>query len=184
MTRYSVSARLSNCCGVRKPPEPSLPNWPTRPLYVPAPGNIDLELYKQTLIERFGNRSVSDQLARLCFDGVSKIPVYVMPNLAKILRDGADPTRVAFFVAAYRRYLQGTADDRGVAYTIDEPWLTKEDRRLTGSDDAIDFLALSPFSAVDLRAEERFVKTYLRMADAIAGQGILPVLESILQVSR
>ena len=74
--------------------------------YVPVPGNTDLELYKQTLIERFANRSVSDQLARLCFDGVSKYPVYVMPNLIKMIRDKADFTRVAFSMAAYRHYLK------------------------------------------------------------------------------
>lgn len=148
--------------------------------YVPSPGNTDLELYKQTLIERFGNRSVSDQLARLCFDGVSKIPVYVMPNLTKMLRDGADLTRVAFFAAAYRRYLRGTADDKGAAYTIDEPWLTDDDRRRIASDDALDFLALSPFAAADLRADERFTESYLRTVDAVAARGVLSVLESIL----
>lgn len=148
--------------------------------YVPAPGTTDLELYKQTLIERFGNRSVSDQLARLCFDGVSKIPVYVMPNLAKMLRDGADLRRVAFFAAAYRRYLRGATDDKGTPYTIDEPWLTDNDRSLAASDDALDFLALSPFAAVDLRADSRFTQTYLEMVDAMTAQGVLPVLESIL----
>ena len=48
----------------------------------------------------------SDQLARLCFDGVSKYPVYVMPNLIKMIRDKADFTRVAFSMAAYRHYLK------------------------------------------------------------------------------
>lgn len=148
--------------------------------YVPAPGGTDLELYKQTLIERFGNRSVSDQLARLCFDGVSKIPVYVMPNLVRMLRDGADLTRVAFFAAAYRRYLRGGRDDRGAQYAIDEPWLTDEDRQSVASDDALDFLALSPFAPADLRADRRFADAYLRMDGAIASEGILPVLESIL----
>ena len=57
--------------------------------YVPPPGNTDLELYKKTLLERFGNKAVSDQISRLCFDGVSKIPVYVMPVLTKMIRDGA-----------------------------------------------------------------------------------------------
>ena len=74
--------------------------------YVPAPGNTDLELYKQTLIERFGNRTVSDQIARLCFDGISKFPVYVMPNLIKMIADNADMTRVAYLIAAYRHYLK------------------------------------------------------------------------------
>lgn len=148
--------------------------------YVPAPGNTDLEQYKQTLIERFGNRSVSDQLARLCFDGVSKIPVYIVPNLSKMLRDGADLTRVAFFTAAYRRYLRGTADDKGAAYTVDEPWLTDDDRRLIASDEALDFLALSPFAAVDLRSDARFADAYRQIDGAIGAEGILPVLESIL----
>lgn len=51
--------------------------------YVSVPQDTDLEVYKQTLIERFANRSVSDQISRLCFDGISKFPVYVMPNLIK-----------------------------------------------------------------------------------------------------
>ena len=37
---------------------------------------------------------VSDQISRLCFDGVSKIPVYVMPVLTKMIRDGADLERL------------------------------------------------------------------------------------------
>ena len=67
--------------------------------YVPAPKNTDLNLYKQTLIERFGNRLVSDQISRLCADGASKYPVYVMPNLGMMIRDNADMTRVAFSFA-------------------------------------------------------------------------------------
>ena len=148
--------------------------------YVPAPGTVDLELYKKTLIERFGNRSVSDQLARLCFDGVSKIPVYVMPNLGKMLRDGADLTRVAFFAAAYRRYLKGAADDKGAAYTVDEPHLTDDDRRLIAGDDPVAFLGLSPFASADLRGNADFVGLYLKMVAGLEAKGTLPVLESIL----
>lgn len=148
--------------------------------YVPAPGSIDLDLYKKTLIERFGNRSVSDQLARLCFDGVSKIPVYVMPNLEKMLRDGADLTRVTFFTAVYRRYLKGCADDKGAAYTVDEPWLTDEDRRLIAGNDPVAFLGLSPFASVDLHRDARFVDLYLKMTVELEASGTLSALESIL----
>lgn len=149
--------------------------------YVPAPGSIDLDQYKQTLIERFGNRSVSDQLARLCFDGVSKIPVYIMPNLGKMLRDGADLTRLAFFTAAYARYLKGSADDKGAAYTVDEPWLTGNDRELIADDDPVAFLGLSPFASVDLRGDQRFVGFYRKMVDDLDARGTLPVLESVLK---
>lgn len=148
--------------------------------YVPAPGNTDLELYKQTLIERFGNRSVSDQLARLCFDGVSKYPVYVMPNLIKMIRDDADLTRVAFSIAAYRHYLKYKTDDKGVAYEVSDPWLTEEDKQLIASNDPLDFLSLSPFQSTDLKAADNFVKVYLPMVEDIKEKGILPVLEEIL----
>lgn len=144
--------------------------------YVPAPGDTDLELYKQTLIERFGNRSVSDQLSRLCFDGVSKIPVYVMPNLIKMIRDNADFTRVAFFTAAYRHYLKYTTDDKGQAYGVNDPWLTVEDKVLIASDEPLDFLALSPFQSTDLKAAGGFVTMYLNMVRDIKEKGILEIL--------
>jgi mannitol 2-dehydrogenase len=148
--------------------------------YVPAPKNTDLQLYKQTLIERFGNRSVSDQLSRLCFDGASKIPVYLMGNLIKMIRDDVDLTRVAFFTAAYRHYLKYKVDDKGVRYEIDDPWLTENDTRLIASDDPIDFLGLSPFCSTDLKSADHFVQAYLDLVDAIREKGIEPVLEDIV----
>lgn len=148
--------------------------------YVPAPGNTDLDLYKQTLVERFGNRSVSDQVARLCFDGVSKFPVYIMPNLIQMIRDHADLTRQAYLFAAYRHYLKYRIDDNGATFEIDDPWLTAADQTLIESNDPIDFLALSPFQSTNLKASAEFVALYLRMAEAIKEKGAMPVLESIL----
>lgn len=148
--------------------------------YVPAPGNTDLELYKQTLIERFGNRSVSDQIARLCFDGISKFPVYVMPNLIKMIRDHADLTRLTYLFAAYRHYLKYKTDDNGETFEVAEPWMTPEDEVLINSNDPLDFLALSPFQSTDLKAADEFVHLYLQMVDAIKEKGAMPVLESIL----
>ena len=148
--------------------------------YVPAPGNTDLELYKQTLVERFGNRSVSDQVARLCFDGISKFPVYVMPNLIKMIADGAELKRVAYLIAAYRHYLKYKVDDKGASFEVAEPWLTAEDEALIASDNPVDFLGLSAFSSTDLKASQAFVELYLQMVSDIKQQGAMPVLESIL----
>ncbi len=148
--------------------------------YVPAPGSTDLELYKQTLIERFGNRSVSDQIARLCFDGLSKFPVYVMPNLVKMIADHADLTRVAYLIAAYRHYLKFKTDDNGAAFDVAEPWMNGEDEKLINSDAPVDFLSLSAFRSTDLKAADEFVALYLKMADAIRERGAMAVLESIL----
>lgn len=148
--------------------------------YVPAPNNTDLDLYKQTLIERFGNRSVSDQIARLCFDGISKFPVYIMPNLIKMIQDDTDLTRVAYLIAAYRHYLKYRTDDKGSSFEIAEPWMTQEDMKLIESNEPTDFLSLSAFRSTDLKAADVFVDLYLTMVDAIKHNGAMIVLERIL----
>lgn len=148
--------------------------------YVPAPENTDLEQYKQTLIERFANHSVSDQVSRLCFDGISKFPVYIMPNLAKMIHDHKDLTRVAFLTASYRHYLKYKTDDNGNSYEVAEPWMTTEDTALTASDQPIDFLNLSAFKSVDLKSKEEFVKQFVKFSDEIKNHGLASTLESII----
>lgn len=148
--------------------------------YVPAPPHTDLELYKRTLRERFANRSVSDQVARLCFDGVSKFPVYIMPNLAKMIADGKDLTRVTFLFAAYRHYLKYRTDDLGQQFEIDDPWLTDNDLKLIASDDPKAFLGMSAFQSTDLAAAPAFVELYLRFVDEIKANGAMATLKTIL----
>ena len=148
--------------------------------YVPAPKDTDLEEYKQTLIERFANRTVSDQIARLCFDGVSKFPVYVMPNLIKMIRDGKDLTRVTYLLAAYRHYLKYHTDDRGIGFEIDDPWLTDNDKELIASDNPRAFLHLSPFQSTDLEQSDIFSAQYLMFVDVIKEKGAMRTLEAII----
>lgn len=148
--------------------------------YVPAPGGTDLDEYKKTLIERFANRTVSDQIARLCFDGVSKFPVYVMPNLINMIRDKKDLTRVAYLIATYRHYLKFHKDDNGCEFEIAEPWLTNDDKMLIASDDPKVFLHLSPFQSTDLTKSETFTSLYLKFVDMIKKNGAMNTLETII----
>lgn len=147
--------------------------------YVPAPENTNLEEYKKTLVERFSNHSVSDQVSRLCFDGISKFPVYILPNLAKMINDDKDLTRVAFLFAAYRHYLKYKVDDKGHTYEVAEPWITDNDEKLISSDNLIDFLQLSTFKSIDLKASEKFTSLFSTFVLNIKEKGISPVLASL-----
>lgn len=150
--------------------------------YVPEPCNTNLELYKQTLIERFGNRTVSDQISRLCFDGISKFPVYIMPNLIKMINDKTDLTRVAYLIATYRHYLKYKTDDNGQTFDIAEPWLTPSDKQLISDDNPLKFLDLSAFQSTDLKKDEIFVQQYLKMVESVHLHGAMHTLESIIQL--
>ncbi|MFI3248743.1 MAG: mannitol dehydrogenase family protein [Rikenellaceae bacterium] len=148
--------------------------------YVPAPKNTDLYLYKQTLVERFANSAVSDQISRLCGDGASKFPVYVMPIAKKMIPNGDNMVRIAYLVAVYRHYLKYRTDDKGAAFEIFEPQLLESDMALIASDNAADFLKASPFTIVDLSTSEAFMKLYLGFVEQIKQNGAMVVLESII----
>lgn len=148
--------------------------------HVPAPEKTNLETYKQTLIERFANRSVSDQLGRLCADGISKFPVYVMPNLKKMIGSGQDIKRLAFLIAAYRHYLKYKVDDKGVSFEVTEPWLSHKDELFVASDNPISFLGLSAFKSFDLEQANSFVELYLVFVASIEQNGIGPALSYVV----
>ncbi|MDE6072589.1 MAG: mannitol dehydrogenase family protein [Muribaculaceae bacterium] len=148
--------------------------------YVPAPGNTDLEEYKQTLIERFSNSSVSDQVARLCYDGLAKFPVYLIPNVTKMVRDGKDLTRVAYLFAAYYDYLKYHTDDNGVEFEVAEPWMDSSVEQALASSNPLDFLDIAAFAGAGLRESKAFTDLYLRFVKEIREKGAMKTLETII----
>ena len=148
--------------------------------YVPAPGNTDLEEYKQTLIERFANSSVSDQVARLCFDGLAKFPVYLIPNVTKMVKDGKDLTRVAYLFAAYYDYLKYHTDDKGATFEVAEPWMDATVEKALASDNPLDFLDITAFAGADLRDSKAFTDLYLKFVKEIREKGAMVTLETII----
>lgn len=89
---------------------------PTLPI---VPG-LDVEDYKATLIQRFSNPAISDQVQRLALDGSRKMRTFVVPALEDQLSSGGSIKWTAFALAAWYRYLGGT-DDGGKRIEIDDP---------------------------------------------------------------
>jgi mannitol 2-dehydrogenase len=79
---------------------------------VPIVPSIDLDTYKRTLLERFANPAINDQLGRIGTDGAARITEFVLPTVAEELRRGGPIEIGAFTVAAWIRYLNGR-DDNG-----------------------------------------------------------------------
>ena len=140
--------------------------------YVPAPLGVDLQDYKDTLIRRFSNAAISDQVSRLCGDGAAKFEVYVVPNLSKMLRDGKDTRREAFLIASYCKYLQQGRTENGEEIEIFEPHLTERDKEIISSDDPVQFLGLSPFVGLSLADNGDFLKNYREFLDLSVAGGL------------
>lgn len=90
------------------------------PQLAPVPG-IDLTQYKATLIERFSNQKIADQLQRVCSDGSSKFPKFTVPTINQLIADGQPLDRAALVVAAWALYLQQPKDIP--PYTLVDPRL-------------------------------------------------------------
>ncbi|MGK5677717.1 mannitol dehydrogenase family protein [Actinoplanes sp. URMC 104] len=76
------------------------------PLLPEVPG-IDLDAYQRTVLRRFANPMISDQLARLCGRGSTKMPAYLLPTLAHARRDDRPALLLSLAVAAWFCYLRG-----------------------------------------------------------------------------
>lgn len=83
-----------------------LMNIEVTPTLPPVPG-IDLGKYKRTLIERFSNPHIKDTALRVCMDGASKFPKFLVPTIAEQLKRGNNPHFCALSVGAWIRYLSG-----------------------------------------------------------------------------
>ncbi len=71
-----------------------------------VPG-IDLAAYQRTLLERFSNPQIGDQLSRLCGRGSTKMPAYLLPSLTAARAEGRPTTLLTLAVAGWCRYLRG-----------------------------------------------------------------------------
>jgi len=71
-----------------------------------VPG-VDLHAYQRTVLERFANPRISDQLTRLCGRGSTKMPAYLLPSLMSARAAGLPTTLLTLAVAGWCRYLQG-----------------------------------------------------------------------------
>jgi mannitol-1-phosphate/altronate dehydrogenase len=87
---------------------------------IPPPEGIDLEDYKRTLLQRFANPAIADQLYRLCRRGSTKMPHHLLPSLRQALDEGRPHRLLTLAVAAWFRYLLGVAPD-GRRVDVDDP---------------------------------------------------------------
>lgn len=144
------------------------------PTLQPVPG-IDLDNYKKTLIERFANPKIRDQLPRLCLNSAAKMPKFVLGSLRDALSQDGAIAYMSLTIAAWFRTLKGQ-DDQGHAIAIDDPMadiLTQ--RAQSGGSDPMPLLNITEIFG-DLPQSSKFVDAvshHLRNLDELGAQATL-----------
>ena len=77
---------------------------------LPPVTGIDVAEYKRVVAERFANPEVRDQVARVCLDGTSKWPKFLVPTVESQLERDGQVKLSALALAAWCQYLLGQTD--------------------------------------------------------------------------
>lgn len=142
-----------------------------KPTLPPAAG-IELDDYIAALIERFSNPAVGDQIERLCLDGTSKFPKFLIPTIRTQLGGAGDVARSALALAGWCEYLAaGSRTDR--ATVAADPML---DVALGHAERSVDdpeaFLDFTEVFGEDLRQSEPFVRAFTTGLTALRTSGV------------
>ena len=145
------------------------------PAVPPVPG-IDLDEYKQTLIERFSNPEVRDTVARLCAQSSDRIPKWVLPVIRHQLAAGGEVERSAAVVASWARYAEGVDEQGQPIEVVDQlkDRVTEAARRQRHDPTA--FIADRDIFG-DLVDDERFVAAYGAALRSLHERGARATLE-------
>jgi mannitol 2-dehydrogenase len=138
---------------------------------------INLEDYKDSLIQRFGNPNIKDQLTRICLESSSKIPKFLIPTIREQLELDGPIKHGALIIAAWCRYLE-LAGTEGHTYEIQDqmaPMLVAN-AFASKSGDPLAFLKIETIFN-DLVYSKRFVDSYLSIINRIRKSGIAETIE-------
>lgn len=149
------------------------------PQLAPVPG-IDLSDYKDTLVARFSNQAIADQLERVCSDGSSKFPKFTIPTINRLIADGRETRRAAMVVAAWALYLKGV-DENGDTYMIPDPRaafcqaLVVDDELITER-----LLGVEEIFGAAIPKSAEFVAAFEWCYNSLRDEGVTRTLEIIL----
>ncbi|RDE51274.1 MAG: mannitol dehydrogenase family protein [Candidatus Accumulibacter meliphilus] len=136
------------------------------PVLDPVAG-VDLEAYKDSLIERFGNPNIKDSVARICLESSAKLPVFLVPTITENLERGGSIKFAALVVAAWCFYSDKGVDRHGARLDIVDAMKDELHQAAKGtSDDTLSFLKLEPIFG-DLIGDETFTAVYSEMIEAL-----------------
>ena len=147
-----------------------------------APRDVDLVDYKDTVLDRFSNEAMHDQLTRIASDSASKVPVFLTTTIQQVLARGADHRIPAFILAAWSRALQGEDDD-GKGFDVTEPRLAENARRLLISGDPREALSIEPLLASGAAEHADFVASFEHYRRTLAESGAEAVLKAVLDAT-
>lgn len=141
----------------------------------PIPGH-PAGAYASDVIRRFANSAVRDQIARLCIDGTSKFPAFLLPTVSRQLDLGGPIRRSALALAGWAHYLASVPVElQAVDALGDETRLLA----IAAQTDPARFLDHNPAISPELAADDRLRRAFEDAHESISAHGALAAIERV-----
>jgi mannitol 2-dehydrogenase len=132
--------------------------------------------YARTVLGRFENTGVRDQIARLCIDGTAKFPTFLIPTIERQLELDGPVECAALALAGWARYLATVP----AAERAHDPHADRAATFATRSmGDPTAFLEFEQVFTPRLRESSRFRDAFADAGTALAERGSVGAMESL-----
>jgi mannitol 2-dehydrogenase len=132
--------------------------------------------YAASVLERFANVGVRDQIARVCLHGSAKFPTFLIPTIERQIEGGGPIERAATALAGWARYL-GVLDPEQQAFDADGDVARRYAGEATA--DPVAFLGYEAVFTPAVRSSERFRSAFAAGYEQIATMGPLAAMGSV-----
>ncbi|MFL5896344.1 MAG: mannitol dehydrogenase family protein [Thermoleophilaceae bacterium] len=133
------------------------------------------EDYVGSVLDRFANSGVHDQIARLCIDGSAKFPTFLIPTIVRQLELDGPVERAATALAGWARYLGVLDPDQ---QSFDAGGEAARGYAAAALADPLAFLDYSAVFPPALQGSERFRSAFLDSYLRIAEYGPIVAMEA------
>ncbi|MDF7825355.1 mannitol dehydrogenase family protein [Pontiellaceae bacterium B12227] len=128
---------------------------------------IDLDAYKDSLIDRFGNPNIKDSLARICLESSAKLPKFLIATINENLSTGGSIEYATLVIAAWCFYSDKGLSRHGVELDIVDEMKDELHQAARGTEaDILSFLRLEPIFG-DLAGNAQFAARYTEQVKAL-----------------
>lgn len=132
---------------------------------------INLNKYKDSLIQRFGNMYIKDQIDRICSQSSAKIPIFILPTINAQLKEEGKIGYSAFLIAAWAIYSLGKNEKGELLEIKDVMEKTLKEKALEAKKNPVAFLEIEAIFG-KLKESKKFVQAYSNAYENISKYGI------------
>jgi mannitol 2-dehydrogenase len=133
--------------------------------------DVNLEEYKKSLLLRFGNIYIKDQIDRICSESSAKFPIFILPTVNKQLEDNGSIEFASFVIAAWAIYSLGLNENGTSLLIKDVLKAVLNEKAIAAKENPAAFLEIASVFG-KLKDSETFVNAYTKSYHNIVKYGV------------